>query len=195
MPFTRKLGSGHPRKTSYREDHHIVRNARVQSTASSAAIQAQQHNAPTARVMVWSAIAYNTRSLLLLIRGTMTAQRNRDAEKVEYHVIEVSRSSFCDGLSLVVFLQKTNNPPGTKSHKRILWVFIRNDNHIFAPHSLLSRRVEEIRLEREFFGSWELRQILLFVQTRGMPNSPSKKIPDMLDWSQIRESGRPREGS
>ncbi|GFW56347.1 transposable element Tcb2 transposase [Trichonephila clavipes] len=41
MSFTRKPGSGHPRQTSGREDYHIVRNARVQPTASSAAIQEQ----------------------------------------------------------------------------------------------------------------------------------------------------------
>ncbi|GFT07678.1 uncharacterized protein TNCV_4046001 [Trichonephila clavipes] len=41
MSFTRRLGSGCPRQTSYREDRCIVRNARVQPTASSAAIQAQ----------------------------------------------------------------------------------------------------------------------------------------------------------
>ncbi|GFY06700.1 transposable element Tcb2 transposase [Trichonephila clavipes] len=38
MSFTRRPG---PRLTSRREDRHIVRNARVQPTASSAAIQAQ----------------------------------------------------------------------------------------------------------------------------------------------------------
>ncbi|GFX44826.1 transposable element Tcb2 transposase [Trichonephila clavipes] len=41
MSFARRPGSGCPRQTRHREDHHIVRNARVQSTASSAAIQAQ----------------------------------------------------------------------------------------------------------------------------------------------------------
>ncbi|GFV63658.1 transposable element Tcb2 transposase [Trichonephila clavipes] len=35
----------------------------------------QRHTAPTAGVMLWGAIAYNTRSPLILIRGTMTAQR------------------------------------------------------------------------------------------------------------------------
>ncbi|GFW43148.1 transposable element Tcb2 transposase [Trichonephila clavipes] len=33
------------------------------------------HTAPTAGVMVWGVIAYNTRSPLVLTRGTMTAQR------------------------------------------------------------------------------------------------------------------------
>ncbi|GFX00064.1 transposable element Tcb2 transposase [Trichonephila clavipes] len=41
MSFTRRPDSGRPRKTSRHEDHHIVRNERVQPTASSVAIQAQ----------------------------------------------------------------------------------------------------------------------------------------------------------
>ncbi|GFV88087.1 transposable element Tcb2 transposase [Trichonephila clavipes] len=41
MSFTRRPGSGHPRQTNRRENRHIVRNARAQPTASSAAIQAQ----------------------------------------------------------------------------------------------------------------------------------------------------------
>ncbi|GFU53588.1 transposable element Tcb2 transposase [Trichonephila clavipes] len=41
MSFTRRPGSGRPRRTSRREDRHIVRNARLQSTASSAFIQAE----------------------------------------------------------------------------------------------------------------------------------------------------------
>ncbi|GFV44402.1 transposable element Tcb2 transposase [Trichonephila clavipes] len=148
MSFTQRPGSGCPRQTSRREDRHIVRNARVQPTASSAALQAQvapslgapvssqtirrrlaeghlgsarenwttaewdqvvfnddsrfnpssddnrvrvwrprgeclnpafalqRHIAPTAGVILWGAIAYNTRPPIVLIRGTMTAQRN-----------------------------------------------------------------------------------------------------------------------
>ncbi|GFX81194.1 hypothetical protein TNCV_1911861 [Trichonephila clavipes] len=34
-----------------------------------------------------------------------------------------------------------------------------------------------------------------FVQTCGIPNSPSQKIPDMPNWRQIWGSGRPRKGS
>ncbi|GFU29224.1 HTH_Tnp_Tc3_2 domain-containing protein [Trichonephila clavipes] len=41
MSFTERPGKGSPRQTSRREDHHIVRNARIQPTASSVAIQAQ----------------------------------------------------------------------------------------------------------------------------------------------------------
>ncbi|GFW32345.1 transposable element Tcb2 transposase [Trichonephila clavipes] len=39
VSFTRRPGSGHSRQTNRREDLHIVRNARVQPTASSATIQ------------------------------------------------------------------------------------------------------------------------------------------------------------
>ncbi|PRD27180.1 UNVERIFIED_CONTAM: hypothetical protein NCL1_36109 [Trichonephila clavipes] len=35
----------------------------------------QRHTSPTAGVMVWGAIAYNTRSALVLIHGIMTPQR------------------------------------------------------------------------------------------------------------------------
>ncbi|GFV91113.1 HTH_Tnp_Tc3_2 domain-containing protein [Trichonephila clavipes] len=41
LSFTRRPGSGRPQQTSRREDIHIVRNAHVQPTASSAASQAQ----------------------------------------------------------------------------------------------------------------------------------------------------------
>ncbi|GFV70905.1 HTH_Tnp_Tc3_2 domain-containing protein [Trichonephila clavipes] len=41
MSFTCRRDSGRPRQTSDQEDHHIVRNARMQATASSAAIHAQ----------------------------------------------------------------------------------------------------------------------------------------------------------
>ncbi|GFY15115.1 transposable element Tcb2 transposase [Trichonephila clavipes] len=125
MSFIRRPCSGRPRQTSRREDHHIIRNAHVQPTASSAAIQAQwcrvrgnrtavelnqvafsdesrvyfssddnrvrvsrphgerfnpafalqRHAAPTTGVMVCGVFPYNTRSSLILIRGTMTAQR------------------------------------------------------------------------------------------------------------------------
>ncbi|GFV93385.1 transposable element Tcb1 transposase [Trichonephila clavipes] len=44
MSFTRRPGSGHPLQTVLREDCHIVRNSRVQLTASSAAIQANDES-------------------------------------------------------------------------------------------------------------------------------------------------------
>ncbi|GFW41426.1 hypothetical protein TNCV_465171 [Trichonephila clavipes] len=51
-PFSVGPGAGHPRQTSHREDRHIVRNARIQPTASTAAIQA--HVAPSLRAPVSS---------------------------------------------------------------------------------------------------------------------------------------------
>ncbi|GFV01378.1 transposable element Tcb2 transposase [Trichonephila clavipes] len=54
MSFTRKPGSGHIRQTSRQEDRPIVRNARVQPTVSSSAIQAQV--APSLRASVSSRI-------------------------------------------------------------------------------------------------------------------------------------------
>ncbi|GFX11272.1 transposable element Tcb2 transposase [Trichonephila clavipes] len=50
MSFTRRAGSGRLGQTSRREDRHIVRNACVQPTAASAAIQAQV--APSLRAPV-----------------------------------------------------------------------------------------------------------------------------------------------
>ncbi|GFY26505.1 transposable element Tcb2 transposase [Trichonephila clavipes] len=44
MSFTRRPGSGRSRQTSRREDRHIVRNACVQPTALSAAIQAHRQH-------------------------------------------------------------------------------------------------------------------------------------------------------
>ncbi|GFT42425.1 uncharacterized protein TNCV_1787011 [Trichonephila clavipes] len=41
MSFIRRPGSGRPRQTSRRDDRYIVRNASVQPTVSSPAIQAQ----------------------------------------------------------------------------------------------------------------------------------------------------------
>ncbi|GFW66110.1 transposable element Tcb2 transposase [Trichonephila clavipes] len=139
MSFTRKPSSGRRRQTSHREDRHIIRNARIKPTASSAVIQAQvasslgslvssrtirrhlaeghlgsrrplrvlpltpihrrlrlegnddnrvrvwrsggerlnpafvlqRHTAPTADVMAWAVISYNTRSPVVLIDGTV----------------------------------------------------------------------------------------------------------------------------
>ncbi|GFV29959.1 transposable element Tcb2 transposase [Trichonephila clavipes] len=54
MSFIRRPGSGRPQQTSRREDHHIVRNARAQTTASSATIQAEV--VPSLEILVSSRI-------------------------------------------------------------------------------------------------------------------------------------------
>ncbi|KFM57432.1 Transposable element Tcb2 transposase, partial [Stegodyphus mimosarum] len=56
-------------------DDNRVRVWRARGERLNPAFAAQRHIAPTAGVMVWGAIACNTRSPLVLFRGTMTAQR------------------------------------------------------------------------------------------------------------------------
>ncbi|GFW95876.1 transposable element Tcb2 transposase [Trichonephila clavipes] len=56
-------------------DDSRVRVWRPRGECLNPAIALQRHTAPTAGGMVWGDIAYNTRSPLVLIRGTMTTQR------------------------------------------------------------------------------------------------------------------------
>ncbi|GFV59037.1 transposable element Tcb2 transposase [Trichonephila clavipes] len=56
-------------------DDNCVRVWRPRGECLNPAFASQRHIAPTAGVMIWSAIAYNTWSPLVLIRGTMTALR------------------------------------------------------------------------------------------------------------------------
>ncbi|GFT04040.1 transposable element Tcb2 transposase [Trichonephila clavipes] len=55
-------------------DDNRVRVWRPRGERLNPAFALQRHTAPTAGVMAWGAIAYNTWSPLVLIRGTMTAQ-------------------------------------------------------------------------------------------------------------------------
>ncbi|GFU03788.1 hypothetical protein TNCV_1473801 [Trichonephila clavipes] len=45
-----------------------------------------RHNARTARVIVWGAIAYDSRSTLIVMRGTLTSQRYVD-DILQPHVV------------------------------------------------------------------------------------------------------------
>ncbi|GFV43103.1 transposable element Tcb2 transposase [Trichonephila clavipes] len=56
-------------------DDNRVRVGRSRGKRLNPAFALQRHTTPTACVVVWGAIAYNTRPPLVLIRGTMTAQR------------------------------------------------------------------------------------------------------------------------
>ncbi|GFU11408.1 transposable element Tcb2 transposase [Trichonephila clavipes] len=56
-------------------DDNRVRVWRPRGERFNRAFALQRHTTPTAGVMIWGAIVYNTRSPLVLIRGTMTAQR------------------------------------------------------------------------------------------------------------------------
>ncbi|GFU61872.1 transposable element Tcb1 transposase [Trichonephila clavipes] len=55
-------------------DDNRVRVWRPRDECLNPVFHLRRHTAPTAGVMVWSAIAYNTWLPLVLIRGTMTAQ-------------------------------------------------------------------------------------------------------------------------
>ncbi|GFU20108.1 transposable element Tcb2 transposase [Trichonephila clavipes] len=55
-------------------DDNRVRVLRPRGERLNPTFSLQRHTAPTAGVIVWGAIAYNTWSPLILIRGTMTAQ-------------------------------------------------------------------------------------------------------------------------
>ncbi|GFY06233.1 transposable element Tcb2 transposase [Trichonephila clavipes] len=58
-----------------RSDDNRVRVWRLRGESLNLAFALQQHTAPTEGVMVWGAIAYNTRLPLVLICGTLTAQQ------------------------------------------------------------------------------------------------------------------------
>ncbi|GFV17308.1 transposable element Tcb2 transposase [Trichonephila clavipes] len=58
-----------------RSDDNRVRVWRPCGERLNPAFALQRHTASTAGVIVWGVIAYNTRSFVELIRGTMTAQR------------------------------------------------------------------------------------------------------------------------
>ncbi|GFX60942.1 transposable element Tcb1 transposase [Trichonephila clavipes] len=62
-------------KTAPSNDDNRVRVWRLRGERINPAFTLQRHTASTAGVMVWGVIAYNTRSPLVLIRSTMTAQR------------------------------------------------------------------------------------------------------------------------
>ncbi|GFX85604.1 transposable element Tcb2 transposase [Trichonephila clavipes] len=66
--------SGKSRFNLSSDDNHVCA-WRPRSERLNPAFALQRHIAPTVGVMVWGVIAYNTRSPLVLTRGTMTTQR------------------------------------------------------------------------------------------------------------------------
>ncbi|GFW17172.1 transposable element Tcb1 transposase [Trichonephila clavipes] len=85
--WSRETGSGATRKTTRREDRRIVR-----------------HTARTAGVMVWEAIAYDSRSTLILMRGTLTGQRYVD------DILRPHEGPFLNGFPGAVFQQDNARP-------------------------------------------------------------------------------------
>ncbi|GFV08882.1 transposable element Tcb2 transposase [Trichonephila clavipes] len=104
MSFTRRPDPGHPRQTSRREDRHIVRNARVQQTASSAASQSQRHTTPTAGVTVWGAITDNILSSVIWIHETRAAQR------YVHYILQPHALSLIQRLLEAIFQQDNARP-------------------------------------------------------------------------------------
>ncbi|GFU16085.1 transposable element Tcb2 transposase [Trichonephila clavipes] len=80
-------------------DDNRVRVWRPRGERLNHAFALQRHTAITAGVMVWGAIAYNTRSPLVLIRGTMTAQQYVHGI-LQLHVLPLMQR-----LSLAIFQQ------------------------------------------------------------------------------------------
>ncbi|GFU56449.1 transposable element Tcb2 transposase [Trichonephila clavipes] len=67
-------------------DENRVRVWRPRGERLNPAFALQRHTTTTASVMVWGVISYNTRSPLVLIHGTMTAQRS-DHDILQPHVL------------------------------------------------------------------------------------------------------------
>ncbi|GFV93609.1 transposable element Tcb2 transposase [Trichonephila clavipes] len=76
-PVVKKTATSDESRFNLSSDNNRVRVLRPRGKRLNPAFALQRHTAPTAGVMVWGVIAYNTRSPLVLIRCTMTAQRAR----------------------------------------------------------------------------------------------------------------------
>ncbi|GFW51160.1 transposable element Tcb2 transposase [Trichonephila clavipes] len=83
-------------------DDNRVRVWRPRGERLNPAFALQRHTAPTVGVMVWRAIAYNTRSPLVLIRGTLTAHVH---EILKQHVLPLMQR-----LPGVIFQQDNARP-------------------------------------------------------------------------------------
>ncbi|GFV94820.1 HTH_Tnp_Tc3_2 domain-containing protein [Trichonephila clavipes] len=98
MSFIRRPCSGLPRQISRRENHPIVRNARVQPTASSATIQA--HVAPSLGALVSSRTI--RRSLAEVHLGLMRLLRVLPFDALPstspFGVVPRTRKLYCSGM-------------------------------------------------------------------------------------------------
>ncbi|GFW25008.1 transposable element Tcb2 transposase [Trichonephila clavipes] len=87
MSFTQRPGSGRRQHTSRREDHYIIRNARVQPTASSAATQ--EHVAPSQGQTIRMRLAEGHMGSLLPLRVLSTPS---------FGVVPRTRKLDCSGM-------------------------------------------------------------------------------------------------
>ncbi|GFV95287.1 transposable element Tcb2 transposase [Trichonephila clavipes] len=94
-------------------DDNCVRVWRPRGERYNPVFALRRHTAPTAGVMVWGAIAYNTRSPLVLIRGTMTAQR------YVYDILQAHVLPLKQRLPRVIFQQHNVRPSRQGCHKTV----------------------------------------------------------------------------
>ncbi|GFU72812.1 transposable element Tcb2 transposase [Trichonephila clavipes] len=142
MPFTLKPGYRPvvEKTTTYSDDNH-VRVWRPRGKRLNPAFSLQPHTASTAGVMVWGDIAYNTRSPLVLIRGTVTAQREAEKEKKE--AIDANRTKCSSDIDYVIlqeeswFLELSCERNGSVMTPAV-WCPSKNKQHANEQLSLLS---------------------------------------------------------
>ncbi|GFX48326.1 transposable element Tcb2 transposase [Trichonephila clavipes] len=96
---------------NFSSDDNRVRVSRTRGKCLNPAFALQRHTSPTAGVMVWSAIAYDIRLPLILILGTLTAQRH------VLYILQPHVLPLMARLSGDVFLQDNARPHRAKMHK------------------------------------------------------------------------------
>ncbi|GFT02106.1 transposable element Tcb2 transposase [Trichonephila clavipes] len=85
-------------------DDNLVHVWRPRGERLNPAFGLKRHTAPTARIMIWGPIAYNTRSPLVLIRGIMAAQR------YVHDILQPHVLPFMQRLPGVIFQQDNARP-------------------------------------------------------------------------------------
>ncbi|GFV19812.1 transposable element Tcb1 transposase [Trichonephila clavipes] len=110
----RKSGSGATRKTTRIVDRRIVRQALVNPTVRrrpceryNSPYTVLRHTGRTAGVMLWEVIACDSRSTLIMMRGTLTGQLYVD-DILRPHV-----RPFLNGFPATIFQQDNSRPPHT----------------------------------------------------------------------------------
>ncbi|GFW14002.1 transposable element Tcb1 transposase [Trichonephila clavipes] len=140
MSFIRRPGSERPRQISRREDRHVVifsdesrfnlngddirvRVWRLRGERLNPASVLLRHTAPLAGLMVWGAVAYITQSSLVLIRGTVAAQRHA------YDILQPHVLPLMQQLTRAIF-QLDNSRPHTA---RLSQDFLRTFTNFIWP--------------------------------------------------------------
>ncbi|GFV83331.1 hypothetical protein TNCV_1900571 [Trichonephila clavipes] len=103
---------------------------------------------------------------------------------------------------MVVYGGRLKPLHGQRSSQVASWYIVRNSQffveYIPRMHDAIRSGIEACiqvlyDVLRHFVPNLQS-TFLYFVQTCGMPNSPSQMIKDMLDWREIWGSGSPRKG-